>query len=391
MLNGRSSLLTFLLALSGLVLSIVQVQADDKKKEEKKNVSQFKGEAKELKMKDGKASFKGELDSDDPTVRNHYYKIFTVKLEAGKTYRIDYKEAGGDDQFDAYLFLEDANGKMLAADDDSGGGLNSRIVHKAAAAGTYRIICTTLPPNQTGKISLEVVPASAAEEKEIKLLEDVRKIDKATPAEQKQLLKDVTKHLESKAGKLTGNDAQLADAATLHIEGTPEATGVFKSLAKLFGDSKDPSAARSARVFGMVGKEFAVTGTTLAGKDFDLKNMKGKVVLVDFWGSWCPPCVAEIPNIIKAHEKYHGKGFDVIGVTQPAQNQDDDGVSDYLKKRKMPWTCINIEDSAKLIKMHEVPYFPYPILVGADGRVVSARARGPQLDRLLEVLLKEKQ
>jgi thiol-disulfide isomerase/thioredoxin len=364
--------------------------------------SQFKGDGTELAMKDGKATFKGELTAKDSAVGaikglrlppgDRYYKVFTVKLESGKTYRIDMKETGGDKDFDALLFLEDANGKILAINDDAEPGktLDSRIVHKAAADGTYRIICTTLVADQTGKFSLEVTPPTAAEQKEIKLIEDVGKIDKASAAEKKTLLQDVTKLLESKAGKLSQMDFQLASAVTGPVEGTAEAVGVCKTFAKIFADADTPQVAVYAKIFSVVGKEFPITGKTLAGKDFDIKNMKGKFVLVDFWGTWCPPCVAEIPNIIKAHEKFHGKGFDVIGVTQPAQNQDDDGVSSYLEKRKMPWTCINIEDSAKLIKMHGVPFFPYPILVGPDGRVISAQARGPQLERLLERLVTEK-
>src|SRR5260370_19679135 len=114
MLNGNSLMLPFLLALGVMLLSIVQSQADEKKKEEKKSVSQFKGAGAELKMKDGKATFKGELTDDDPVVRNHYYKVFTVKLEAGKTYRIDYKETRGYAHFHAFLFLEDANANTLA-------------------------------------------------------------------------------------------------------------------------------------------------------------------------------------------------------------------------------------------------------------------------------------
>ena len=84
-----------------------------------------------------------------------------------------------------------------------------------------------------------------------------------------------------------------------------------------------------------VGKAFEITGKTIDGKEFDLKDLKGKVVLIDFWGTWCGPCVAEIPNIIRNYEKYHGKGFDVIGVSSDKQ---DDVVVQFLKAKGVPAT-----------------------------------------------------
>src|SRR5207247_2226060 len=129
-------------------------------------------------------SHKGELTKDSPSSKLHYYQVFTIQLEAGKTYRIDHKDAGDDPNFDPFLFLEDADGKVLAHDDDSGGGLNSRIVHKAAKTGVYRLIATTLPAQQTGKYTLEVVPADADEEKEAALRGRLDDLETAAPAAQ---------------------------------------------------------------------------------------------------------------------------------------------------------------------------------------------------------------
>jgi hypothetical protein len=118
------------------------------------SVSMFKAKAIELKFKDGKAKYSGELNDQDGLARDHYYKVFTIKLEAGKTYRID--ERSGD--IDSYLFLEDPLGNVLAQDDDSGGDLNARISYKVTATGNYRIIATSLKKKETGKFTLEVVP-----------------------------------------------------------------------------------------------------------------------------------------------------------------------------------------------------------------------------------------
>ena len=136
-----------------------------------------------------------------------------------------------------------------------------------------------------------------------------------------------------------------------------------------------------------IGKEFDLSGTKLDGKEFDLKDLKGKVVLVDFWGTWCGPCVAEMPNILKAYQKYHSKGFEVIGV---ARDKNDDIVSAFMEQRDLPWACLNIEDSLKMITKHGVKSYPNTVLVGPDGRIVSLSMRGPYLERMLERLLVEK-
>ena len=56
-------------------------------------------------------------------------------------------------------------------------------------------------------------------------------------------------------------------------------------------------------------------GTLVTGKPFDPESLKGKVVFVDFWATWCGPCRAELPNVKRNYEKYHDKGFDVIGIS----------------------------------------------------------------------------
>jgi thiol-disulfide isomerase/thioredoxin len=83
-----------------------------------------------------------------------------------------------------------------------------------------------------------------------------------------------------------------------------------------------------------IGKPLDISFTALDGAKVDLKQMKGKVVLVDFWATWCGPCVAEVPMIKRAYEAYHGKGFEIIGISLDDNKKD---LLDFIKKQSMPW------------------------------------------------------
>lgn len=116
----------------------------------------FTAKPTELKLKNGKVSLDTELTDKDEVAYGKYHKVFTVKLEEGKTYRIEQRSKQGR-SFDPFLFLQDADGNDIAFNDDADlGNLDSRIVHKAANSGTYRIITTTFPGRQTGNFVLEI-------------------------------------------------------------------------------------------------------------------------------------------------------------------------------------------------------------------------------------------
>jgi serine protease Do len=107
----------------------------------------------ELKLDKGAAKHDGKLEATDAKYQGQKLaKVYLVKLEEGKSYQIDHVSQA----FDAYLYLEGPDGKILAQDDDGGNGLNSRIVHKAAATGNYRIIATSLGGTATGDYSLSI-------------------------------------------------------------------------------------------------------------------------------------------------------------------------------------------------------------------------------------------
>ncbi len=74
--------------------------------------------------------------------------------------------------------------------------------------------------------------------------------------------------------------------------------------------------------------------TSVDGKEIDLSQMRGKVVLIDFWATWCPPCREEVPNVVAAYNKYHDKGFEIIGISL---DQDKDKLLAYTQSNGMVW------------------------------------------------------
>lgn len=124
----------------------------------------------------------------------------------------------------------------------------------------------------------------------------------------------------------------------------------------------------------------------LTGAPLSISGLKGKVVLVDFWATWCGPCVAELPNVLAAYSKYHDKGFEIVGISL---DRSEDALKNFIKEKSMTWPQYfdgKAWDS-KLGKQYGVTSIPATYLIGQDGTIVAKNLRGPALEAELARLL----
>jgi thiol-disulfide isomerase/thioredoxin len=135
-----------------------------------------------------------------------------------------------------------------------------------------------------------------------------------------------------------------------------------------------------------VGDEMKIAFTDLAGKEVDLAKMTDKVVLVDFWATWCGPCVAEMPNVIAAYDKYKAKGFEVIGISL---DEDKAAVEKFVADNKMTWS--QYFDGKgwenELAQHFGISGIPATFLVGKGGKIIASNLRGEDLEAAIEKAL----
>ena len=185
-------------------------------------------------------------------------------------------------------------------------------------------------------------------------------------------------------GSLLGGQLEMADAIEKLY---PQRSKEILELTRKYATDEDKKKVDGIiRNKNILGTKSVIKFKTIDGNEVDLSKMKGKVVLIDFWATWCQPCMIELPNVLNVYKKYHGKGFEIIGISF---DSDYESVKKVTKEMGMTWPQYF---DGKFWGNELGIYFgiraiPTMWLVDKDGKVIDTDPRGPQLANKVAKLL----
>jgi thiol-disulfide isomerase/thioredoxin len=171
--------------------------------------------------------------------------------------------------------------------------------------------------------------------------------------------------------QVIGDEAKADDAIAALKRDFPDS--------KFVENLKRQEAAEKVQASLKVGSQFpAFAEKDLEGKPLSLDRFKGKVLLVDFWATWCGPCVQELPNVLEAYKKYHADGFEIVGISL---DQSEDKLKKFIADKEMPWP--QYFDGKgwqnKLAGQYGINSIPATYLLDGNGKIIGSNLRGKAL------------
>jgi thiol-disulfide isomerase/thioredoxin len=214
--------------------------------------------------------------------------------------------------------------------------------------------------------------------------------DKKTQAKACQALQKASEQMAGMAKQLNDNEDLKGRLETLRgkefvknlLDNTDRHEKEAKEYAKLIED-------RFADVIPnlSVGKKAPeVISQNLDGKEVKLSDLKGKVVVLDIWATWCGPCRAMIPHTRELVKKMDGKPFAFVSISADAEKKT---VTEFIKKTPMPWTHWWNGDRGGIVEDWNVEYFPTIYVLDHKGVIRFKDLRGEKMEEAVEKLLKE--
>lgn len=212
----------------------------------------------------------------------------------------------------------------------------------------------------------------------------------------KKLAESLKKQLDTDSIHKVGTLSSVAEEMDERVEASRL---LLQTVRPIFAASKDEKISDYTIGFdihlnalALIGQELEFEAVLLDGTKIDLKDYRGKVILLDYWNTGCGPCLGEFPMMKAMYENYHDKGFEIIGFSV---DEDVEQLTTFIKKEELPWLNAsevlskkqNLPDSRE---KYDINAYPTSILIGRDGKVIRADARGMVLAKeLRELFLKQ--
>jgi thiol-disulfide isomerase/thioredoxin len=159
----------------------------------------------------------------------------------------------------------------------------------------------------------------------------------------------------------------------------------YAPLTALLKDRKAKEELAAKVAIGVKAPDFEYS--TVDGKKFGPASFKGKILIIDFWASWCGPCRAEIPNLKKTYEKFKNSNVAFLSVSI---DKDTNAWKKALSEEKMPWNQVLAPEAGKEItQLYQFSGIPFIIMIDSEGKIYRKQLRGEKIEQAIEELLKK--
>ena len=143
----------------------------------------------------------------------------------------------------------------------------------------------------------------------------------------------------------------------------------------------------SITLFPLSGPAIDFEAKDIEGNVIELSKYKGKIVILDFWATWCPPCIKEIPNLKKIYSKYKGEDFEIISIA--LERKPKEHALKFVTDKKMNWVHIIDKNKGREIATdYKIRYIPTMYVINKKGEIIESGLRGEKLSEKITELLK---